>query len=121
VRETLCVLGFVALACLVTAAGVLPSIEIVRSGQTLMLASAAIGIPLELIYFATLGCALRFGSVGCPPGWFWRPFLHHDRLSASQRLAVLPLFYLGALAFIGIVLGVAIVVLGMLSGLNGGG
>jgi hypothetical protein len=119
-KETLWVFGIVALSSAVTAAGVLPALEIVRTGEGIMLACASIGIPLEIFYFLLLGVALRAGPEPVPGGWFWRPFAHHHLLTPAWYRAVIPVFAGGALAFLGIVLGVAVVVLGMLAGLRSG-
>jgi hypothetical protein len=117
-HETLVVLAVIALACAVTAAGSLPALAIVQAGESVMLGSASFGIPLELAYFGLLWIALRLGPEPIPRGWFWRPFVHHPLLTSGARCAVLPVFFSGALAFVGIVLGMAIVVVGMLAGLR---
>lgn len=117
-REISWVVGILLLAFAWTATGALPSLELIRAGERLMLGAAWLGIPLQIVYFATLGLALRLVPSPTPPGWFWAPFRHHDLLTAPQRWAVLPFFYSGALAFLAIVLGVAIVVVGMLAGLR---
>jgi len=101
----LCVLGAVAM---------LPWEQVMSAGRSLMLASAAVGLPVELVYFALLGLAL--GRSGArPAGWYWRSFAHHHLLSQRARRLVLPWFYLGALAFLGIGLGILIVVLAFVS------
>jgi hypothetical protein len=84
--------------------------SLIELGQALMLRSALIGIPLELVYYALLALAIM-RHPECPRGWYWRPFAHHQLLTARQRLWVLPFFYLGALGFLGIVLGIATVLL----------
>lgn len=117
-HEALLVLALIALACGVAAAGSLPALAIVQAGESLMLGSAWIAIPLELAYFASLWIALALGPGPIPHGWFWRPFAHHALLSPLQRWAVLPLFFAGALAFVAVVLGVAVVVVGMLAALR---
>ena len=86
-------------------------------GQALMLRSSALGIPLELIYFALLAFALH-AHPQFPKGWYWRSFEHHHLLSQSQRRWVLPFFYVGALAFLGIALGIGMVLLGGISALQ---
>jgi hypothetical protein len=90
-----------------------PWLQLLSAGNALMLRSAALGVPLELIYFVTLGVVLtRTGQR--PHGWYWRPFQHHHLLTRPQKLLVLPWFVSGALTFLSIVLGIAIAVLGMI-------
>ena len=113
-QELLWVIGLLALVSAWAAVRLVPGFVIVFAGQTLMLGSAAVGIPLELVYFALLAWALHAnGEV--PKGWYWRSFAHHHLLTRQQRLWVLPPFYAGALAFLGIGLGIAIVVLGFIA------
>src|SRR5213595_1558418 len=84
-----------------TATVLVPWESLLSFGRGVMLASAAAGIPLELIYFFLLWVAL--GRAGTrPKGWYLRSFVHHPLLSARARRVVLPPFYLGALAFLGI-------------------
>jgi hypothetical protein len=90
---------------------VVPGEQLVVVGQYLMLRAAALGVPLEAVYFALLAWALRANG-DAPPGWYWRSFEHHERLQAWQRRWILPPFYAGALAFLGIVFGIIISVLG---------
>lgn len=120
-RETLWVLAIVVVSCAVTAAGSLPALEIVQAGESVMLGCAVVGVPLQGVYFATLGLALHAGPAEVPAGWYWRPFAHHHLLTVPWRRLVIPCFAAGALAFVGIVLGVATVVLGMIAGLRPGG
>src|SRR6476659_6397236 len=81
-----------------------PWSDLLATGYALMLDSASIGIPLELIYFAALALALR--RSGQPPvGWYWKSFDHHHLRSQGEKIAVLPWFVTGALAFLGIVFG----------------
>lgn len=87
---------------------------LLSAGYDLMLDSASVGIPTELVYYVALPLALRHAG-GLPPGWFWRPFEHHHLLSRFQKLIVLPWFFTGAIAFLGIVLGIGITVLGMIA------
>ena len=96
----------------------LPCEQVLRFGNGLMLGSAALGIPTELVYFLLLGLAL--GRSGArPAGWYWRSFDHHHLLSQRARRLVLPWFYVGAAAFLGIGLGILIVVLALVSALMG--
>jgi hypothetical protein len=91
-----------------------PWLDILWAGKIMMLGSAGIGVPLEIVYFTTLGAALSW-SGRRPAGWYWRPFLHHHLLSPRQKLVVLPWYMTGALAFVGIVLGIGVTVLGMIA------
>lgn len=113
-HEALWVVGLVLVICAYAAIGVVPGDVLVVTGQALMLGSAGLGVPLELLYFTLLAWALRANGVR-PKGWYWRSFAHHHLLTKQQRFIVLPPFYAGALAFVGIALGIAIVLLGFLS------
>jgi hypothetical protein len=84
-----------------------------------MLRSAALGIPLEIIYFGLLAWAL-WANGDAPGGWYQRSFEHHSRLQPWQRFWILPPFYAGALAFFGIVVGIAISLLGFVAGFGFG-
>jgi hypothetical protein len=96
------------------ASAMFPWEQVMIAGRDLMLGSAAIGIPLEIVYFTSLGVAL--GNPGPRPrGWYWRSFLHHRLLSRRARFVVLPWFYTGALCFAGIGLGILIVLLGFVA------
>ena len=111
--------GVLAISLIATVT-LVPGEQLVIVGQYLMLRSAALGVPLEVVYFALLSWALHSNG-DAPRGWYWRSFDHHDRLRGWQRHLVLPPFYAGALAFLGIVLGIVIslvgfvMVLGLLS------
>ena len=101
-----------------SAAALLPWEQVMSFGNSLMLSSAALGIPVELVYFLLLGLSL--GRSGTRPvGWYWRSFDHHHLLSQRARRLVLPWFYVGATAFVGIGLGILIVVLGLVSAVLG--
>ena len=113
-HEALWVLGLLLLVAAWAVVGLVPGDALVLAGRAVMLGSAAAGIPLELVYFALLGSALHANGTA-PAGWYWRSFAHHHLLTRRQRLVVLPPFYGGALAFLGIGLGIAIVVLGFVS------
>jgi hypothetical protein len=118
-HEALWVLGLLLLVGAYAAIGLVPGDVLVMVGQYVMLGSAAIGVPLELVYFGLLAWALRVNGIA-PKGWYWRSFVHHHLLTREQRLIVLPPFYAGALAFLGIALGIAIVLLGFISVLGAG-
>src|SRR5687767_12424471 len=101
----------------ITATVLVPWGELIETGQLLMLGAGALGIPLEIVYFVLLGVAL--GRTGArPKGWYWASFLHHELLSDRARKIVLPWFYAGALAFVGIGLGILLVLLGFFAALR---
>jgi len=106
-------LVLVALAA-VTATVLVPWEQLLRAGQSLMLVSAGVGIPLEIIYYTALGILLGRGRQR-PKGWQWRSFEYHSELSARGRLLVLPFFFAGALAFLLAALGIGMVVLGFVA------
>jgi hypothetical protein len=99
----------------VTATALVPAEDLLSAGQALMLGAGALGIPLELAYFGTLAVALGRDA---PTGWYWRSFAHHHLLSPLQRRWVLPWFYAGALAFLGIALGIGLVVMAFVAALR---
>jgi hypothetical protein len=92
---------------------IFPWYALVENGNTLMLGAAAIGLPIELLYFGLLWLAL--GRVGRPEGWYWRSFAHHHLLSPGQRWWILPGFYLGAVAFLAMAIGIGTVLLGFVA------
>ncbi|HTU59992.1 MAG TPA: hypothetical protein VMF89_16180 [Polyangiales bacterium] len=112
--EALWVLGLLLLACAYAIVSAMAGDELVLVGLDVMLSSAAVGVPLEVIYFFLLALALH-ANRRAVKGWYWRSFEHHGSLSHAQRLYILPPFYVGALAFLGIVLGIVICVLGFLA------
>ncbi|MDB4975892.1 MAG: hypothetical protein JWN48_4233 [Myxococcaceae bacterium] len=115
--EAVWALAIVLILGALAAVGLFSWFDLIEAGQVFMLRSAALGIPLELLYFALLALAIG-RRADCPKGWYWRSFMHHHLLSRSQRWWVLPWFYLGALAFLGIVLGIGLVMLGLLAALQ---
>jgi hypothetical protein len=113
VPEIVWVVAVMLLLGAVGAVELVPWVQLVNSGNALMLDSAAIGIPLELVYFVMLFVALTHSGKR-PQGWYWRPFQHHHLLTRPQKLVVLPFYVTGALTFVSIVLGIAVTVLGMI-------
>ena len=111
--EIIWVVAVMLLLGAVGAVQVVPWAQLIGSGNALMLDSAALGIPLELVYFVALGVALTYTGRR-PRGWYWRPFQHHHLLSRAQKLLVYPFYVSGALAFLSIVIGIAVTVLGMI-------
>jgi hypothetical protein len=107
------VAGVLLLLCAIGAVELVPWVQLIGVGNSLMLNSAALGIPLELIYFAALGIALTQNGTR-PRGWYWRTFQHHHLLTRTQKFLIMPWFVTGALTFLCIVLGIVITVLGMI-------
>jgi hypothetical protein len=106
---------FVLILCGLAALAVaqaLPGLVLVQHGHVVMLAAAAVGIPLQIAYFTSLGTVLSAAGTR-PSGWYWRPFAHHHLLPASRRWLVLPFFYAGALAFVVILLAIGVLCLGL--------
>ncbi|HET8936294.1 MAG TPA: hypothetical protein VFN67_22780, partial [Polyangiales bacterium] len=113
-QETLWVFGLLLVAVAYAAVSSIAGDQIVLVGLDVMLSAAAIGIPLEALYFLLLALALHTNH-RAPKGWYWRSFEHHGLLSTAQRMYILPFFYTGALAFLGIVIGISICILGFLA------
>ena len=67
-------------------------------------------IPAEVVYFGLLAICLHHNGI-VPRGWYWRSFEHHHLLSVAQKWLVLPAFFLGALCFLLIVMGIILVLL----------
>jgi hypothetical protein len=113
-QETLWVLGLLLAVAAYAVATTVPADQLLLAGQFVMLRSAALGVPLEIVYFGLLAWALRVNN-DAPRGWYLRSFEHHFRLLPWQRLWILPPFYAGARAFLSIVLGIVISLLGFIS------
>lgn len=116
-QETLWVLGFLLAAAAYVAATTVAPDQLVFAGQYVMFRAAAVGVPLELVYFALLAWALR-ANHNAPTGWYWRSYESHSLLHQWQRYWIMPPFYLGALAFLGIVLGIVISLLGFVTAIG---
>jgi hypothetical protein len=112
-------LGVLLLLGGVTAVEMLGFNSLLELGQQVMLGSAALGIPLELAYYVLLGLVMARHPER-QPGWYWRPFMHHHLLDTRARWLVLPPFYLGALSFLGIVLGIVMVLLAFVAAVREG-
>ena len=119
-QEALWVLGVLLAIGAYAAVRSLPADQLVIAGQFVMLRSAALGVPLEIVYFSLLAWALH-ANADAPRGWYLRSFEHHFRLRPWQRLWILPPFYAGAVAFLGIVIGIVISLLGFVTLLGFGG
>ncbi len=103
-------LCFAAIAALALA----PPLALLKAGVALGIGAAAIGVPLQIIYFAALRAVLNKSGV-LPKGWYWRTFAHHHLLNKHQRKFVLPWFWAGFVAFVVVSLGLLIVLLGAFS------
>jgi hypothetical protein len=112
--EVLWVLGVLLALGALGMVQLVPWPDLMRAGYDLMLNSAGLGIPLELVYFVSLAFALK-QTGNLVAGWYWRPFMNHHLLTRDQKLLVLPWFVSGALAFVGIVFGIGITLLGMVA------
>jgi hypothetical protein len=113
-QEAIWVIGLLIAVGAYAASGVLPALQLVGLGQVVMLSAAAVGVPLELLYYALLAWTLHANGKAVR-GWYWRSFEHHASLTRAQRPWVLTPFYLGALAFLTIALGIATVLLGFVA------
>jgi hypothetical protein len=112
--ETLLVVGLLLIALAYAAVSSIAGDQLLLVGLDVMLNAAAFGIPLEALYFLLLAWALH-ANRSAPKGWYWRSFEHHGSLSPTQRPFILPIFYAGALSFLGIVIGISICVLGFIA------
>ena len=112
--ELLWVIGVLMLISAAAIVQLVPWPYLLEAGNQFMLAAAALGVPLEGIYYLLLGLTLSYAGTR-PRGWYWRPFKHHHLLSVRQRWLVLPFFYSGALSFLAIVFGIGVTLLGMLA------
>ncbi len=108
--EALWALGLLAVLGAVAATVLFPWEELLTTGQALMLWAAAVGIPLELVYFGLLAFVLQ-RKRDTPQGWYWRSFSHHHLLTRWEKRVVLPFFVAGALCFVAIALGIGLVLL----------
>ena len=113
VQELLWVAGLLLLLVGAALVNLVPWLVLLRIGEVTMLGAAAIGIPLELVYFGLLAYALS--GTDRPDGWYWRSFEHHKLLTRGQRRWVLPWFYAGALSFLVIVIGMLILFLAVVA------
>lgn len=113
-RETAFAIGIALFLLLIAGLLTLPSTAVMIGGNTIMLAGAAVGLPLELYYFTALFAVLTRRSV-LPKGWYWRSFDHHHLLEGGERWVVLPAFYAGALAFVVCMLGIVVALTGLVA------
>jgi len=114
VRETAVALAVLVALSFLAWLLTLPPAAVMLTGQTVMLGGGAVGIPLELVYYALLGAALGRRSA-LPRGWYWRPFEHHHLLSPREAWLVLPFFWTGLVAFVVCVLGIVVTTVGLVA------
>lgn len=115
-REALFVFGIILVLLLIVGVSTSPPEDVLLAGQSLMVGGGAVGVPLEAVYFSTLGIALHRRGV-LEEGWYWRSFDHHELLLGAERWLVLPWFYLGALSFLVGVFGILISAAGLVTSL----
>lgn len=111
-KEAGWVLGALVVMVLLGIARAVPFLDLIALGQSVMHYGAGVGVPLEIVYFSALRVCLADQR---PVGWYWRPFAHHHLLQPRQRWLVLPFYVLGALSFAVATLGIAIVVLAVVT------
>ena len=113
-RETALALGIALSLLAVATLLTLPSETVMVEGTRVMLGAAAVGVPLEVVYFTALAIALG-RRAALPKGWYWRSFDHHHRLRGAERRIVLPIFYAGALAFLICILAIVTTLVGLVA------
>jgi hypothetical protein len=112
--EALVVLGVVAALCLLgVMAVVLPLETLVFVGVVCVATGIALGVPAGAYYHVKLYRYLAANG-GVPRGFIWHPTRYHDALPTQTRRGILPWFFAGALGFLLILLGCALVILGVL-------
>jgi hypothetical protein len=115
VSEALLVLGVVAtLAGAALLAAVVEPDVLLQAGAWITVVGLAIGVPAGCGYHVVLYRALR--ARGRPPArWWLRPVDLHVLLHGRDRSRVLGWFVLGGATFLMVVIGCAVVVLGLLA------
>ena len=81
-------------------------------GIAIALAGLLLGLPTGFYYHVVLHRFLAPRGV-LPPGWYWAPARHHRHLEPHERRRVFVWFYAGAAGFVLIMLGCAVVLLGV--------
>jgi len=112
-NEAAIVVGLV-IALVVTGALVvtLPWTTLVFAGAALMALGIVLGIPTGAYYHVAL--YQRLAPRGeLPARWYWSPVRYHALLRDEERVSVLLWFYLGAAGFTLIVIGGAVMALGL--------
>lgn len=82
----------------------LPPLSLLYGAAGLSLFGCLLGFPFGAAYHLVLRRELlRLGPL--PAGWIWHPTRHHAQLDDASRARIRPLFSLGALGFLLIMLG----------------
>lgn len=107
-RELAIVFGLLLLLGVLALGVQAPLLEAIAFGTWIGLLGAGFGVPAGALYHLALHRALsRRGEL--PKGWLLRPLSLHDRLRDEERPLVLSLCYAGAVGFVVICVGIAIV------------
>lgn len=86
---------------------------VVVGGVACAAAGMLLGLPTGFWYHVRLqACLRRRGEL--PERWWLRPVALHARLRSEEREQVLPWFYLGGAGFVAVMLGCALVLVGVL-------
>ncbi len=112
VRELLLIGGILVALAVVTLVASYPPEPVMLLGREVMLVMLAVGVPIEIVYFASLGWMARDRL---PSGWYWRSFDHHHLLRARERWWIMPWFYVGALAMLIGTVGIGVTLLGLVA------
>jgi hypothetical protein len=114
VTEALVVFGLVGLLVLFgTMALLLPLEILVLAGVVCIAAGFMLGVPAGTYYHVKLYRALAAHG-GVPRGFFWHPTRYHASVPPNEWRNIVPWFAAGAIGFVLILVGCAIVMLGML-------
>ena len=112
--EAAIVLGLIVMLIVVgTLVVALPWTTIVFAGAGLIAVGFALGVPTGFYYHVALYKRLAPRGV-LPARWYWSPVRYHPLLRDEERVPVLRWFYLGAAGFVLIVLGGAVMALGLM-------
>ncbi len=96
-----------------TASVALPPHWLIVGGFAAMGIGAGVGVPAGIYYHVVLRRQLlRHGPL--PERWWLHPVRLHDRLSAIERRAFMPWFFIGGAGFVLIIAGAATMGLGLL-------
>jgi hypothetical protein len=101
--------GLVVLGLMVA---LLPIEGLLLAGAACMALGLGVGVPAGLYYHVKLYRYLAAHG-GVPRGFIWHPTRYHAELSPSELRHITPWFVTGALGFVLILLGCAIVMLGV--------
>jgi hypothetical protein len=112
--EAAIVLGLVVMLVVVgTLVVSLPWTAIVFAGAGLIAFGFVLGVPTGFYYHVALYKRLAPRNA-LPARWYWSPVRYHPLLRDDERMSVLRWFYLGATGFVLIVLGGAVMALGLM-------